>query len=148
MTDNNRVVIEATIGRLKEIRQAYIDHYLSFEGQVSEERLNNILDGIHQLEERIIELREQLPSPMSQRQLRAIEEIPEVWAEVTSKKPTKEAIEKALQEYADIAAGRIFIDDDNVAHVNGTIETPRMVIEAAPRRTGRTFRSWLCNYFK
>lgn len=38
--------------------------------------------------------------------------------------------------------------EDNVAHVNGAIETPRMVIEAAPRRTGRTFRSWLCNYFK
>lgn len=59
-----------------------------------------------------------------------------------------EAADKTLQEYADIAAGRIFNDEDNVAHVNGTIETPRMVIEAAPRRTGRMFKSWLCNYFK
>lgn len=105
MTDNNRVVIEATIGRLKEIRQAYIDHYLSFEGQVSEERLNNILDGIHQLEERIIELREQLPPQMSQRQLRAIEEIPEVWEEVTSKK-----VEESLAPKQRKSLGRAIID--------------------------------------
>lgn len=110
MIDNNRVVIEANIGRLKEIRKAYIEHYLSFDGLVSEERLANILDSIHQIEERITELRKQLPPPMSQRQLRALEEIPKAWAEVTGNKPKEEALCKAAdktpQEYADIAAGR------------------------------------------
>lgn len=322
--EDRREEIEAHLDSLKELRKAYLSHYRFMERNASEEYLSSILEDVHQLEEEIMEVRKQLPSPMSQRQLRALEDIPKVWAEVTGKKiggtavvkknpimkrilelenrkdtlylplvaispftyreamkditeaverlkklpsdiaeysllpchvetiiqnydclveeddqlwierniispdtlesirdhafkkvgriavvdlhckmlskvfysskvaktymeytkrmneeyremldkahgealnedirrdlklradkERKEALcqlaDKTLQEYADIAAGRIFIDDDNVAHVNGTIETPRMVIEAAPRRTGRTFRSWLCNYFK
>lgn len=322
--EDRREEIEAHLDSLKELRKAYLSHYRFMERNASEEYLSSILEDVHQLEEETIELRKQLPPPMSQRQLRALEEIPKAWAEVTNKKvggrvvvkknpimkrimelenrkdtlyqplvaispftyreamkdiieaverlkklpsdiveygllpchvetiiqnydclveeddqlwierniispDTLESIrehafkkvgriavvdlhckmlskgfysskvaktymeytkrmneeyremldkaheealdedlrrdlklradkereealcqlaDKTLQEYADIAAGRIFIDDDNVAHVNGTIETPRMVIEAAPRRTGRTFRNWMCNYFK
>ena len=142
--EDRREEIEAHLDSLKELRKAYLSHYRFMERNASEEYLSSILEDVHQLEEEIMEVSKQLPPPMSQRQLRALEEIPKAWAEVTGKK----AADKTLQEYADIAAGRIFIDDDNVAHVNGTIETPRMVIEAAPRRTGRTFRNWLCNYFK
>lgn len=324
MIEERRAPIEAHLDSLKELRKAYLSHYRFLEGNASEEYLSSILEDVHQLEVEIMEVRKQLPPPMSQRQLRAIEEIPKVWAEVTDNKVgdcvvvnknpiirrvmelekrketlypllvgispftyreamkditeaierlkklpsdiveygllpchvgtiiqnydclveeddqlwierniisqdtlesirahafkevgriavvdmqckvlsngfysskvaktyteyTKrmneeyremldkaheeairidqerdlwqkleeiheehlcEAADETLQEYADIAAGRIFIDDDNVAHVHGTIETPRMVIEAAPRRTGRMFRNWLCNYFK
>lgn len=183
MIEEHREAVERSIEKLKEYRQLRVDYYLKWDGIMPEGFLQMVQDDIHWAEERITELREQLPPPMSQRQLKAIEEIPEVWAEVTGNKLKEEALceaaDKALQEYADIAAGRdlestakrfeeareehgtplwkvdkdraargIFIDDDNVAHLNGTIETPRMVIEAAPRRTGRTFRSWLCNYFK
>lgn len=136
--------IERQIENLRYDREVLRELYHQVDGIVPEENLSDIVFEIHLTEMKIETLRKQLPSPMSQRQLRAIEEIPKAWAEVTGKK----AADKTLQEYADIAAGRIFIDADNVAHVNGTIETPRMVIEAAPRRTGRTFRSWLCNYFK
>lgn len=136
--------IESRIQYWKDLRNRFIKHYQELDGVVDEETLSKVGDIITTAEQRIIELRKQLPPPMSQRQLRALEEIPKAWAEVTGKK----AADKTLQEYADIAAGRIFIDADNVAHVNGTIETPRMVIEAAPRRTGRMFRNWLCNYFK
>lgn len=249
--EDRREEIEAHLDSLKELRKAYLSHYRFMERNASEEYLSSILEDVHQLEEEIMEIRKQLPPPMSQRQLRALEEIPKAWAEVTGKKigdkyHTKESwaewqqrnivdpklidkirrvafkeapvtdllehagamltgdwyspevatayahakkqaeqayqemlekaheealdedlrrdlkfradkereealcqlADKTLQEYADIAAGSIFIDDNNVAHVNGTIETPRMVIEAAPRRTGRTFRNWLCNYFK
>lgn len=146
--------IESRIQYWRDLRSRFIKHYQELDGVVDEETLSKVGDIISIAEQRITELREQLPPPMSQRQLRALEEIPEVWAEVTGNKPKEEALatlsaEKTLREYVDKeAAGRIFMDDDNVAHVNGTIETPRMVIEAAPRRTGRTFRSWLCNYFK
>lgn len=175
--------IESRIQYWKDLRNRFLKHYQELDGVVDEETLSKVGEIIATAEQRITELRKQLPPPMSQRQLRAIEEIPEVWAEVTGNKLKEEALckaaDKTLQEYADIAAGKdlkstakrfeeaseehgtplwevdkdraargIFIDDGNVAHVNGTIETPRMVIEAAPRRTGRTFRSWLCNYFK
>lgn len=243
--------IEARIEYWKDLRNRFLKIYQELDEVVDEEALRKVGDIITTAEQRIIELRKQLPPPMSQRQLRAIEEIPKAWAEVTGKKigdeyhtkeswaewqqrnivdpklidkirrvafkeapvtdlqdhigamftldwyspevatayvkATKqaeqayqemldkaheealdedlrrdlklradkeheeafcEAADKTLQEYADIAAGRIFIDDDNVAHVSGTTETSRMVIEAAPRRTGRTFRNWLCNYFK
>lgn len=318
-----REFIEARIQYWKDLRNRFLKHYQELDGVVDEETLSKVGEIIATAEQRITELRKQLPPPMSQRQLRALEEIPKAWAEVTGKKvgntqevsdpvtrrikelekrketlypllvgispftyreamkditeaierlkklpsdiieysllpchvetiiknydclveeddqlwiernivsqdtldtirahafkevgriavcdmqckvlsngfysskvaktymeytkrmneeyretldkaheealnealhwdlwarfdkPKEEALceaaDETLQEYADIAAGRIFIDDDNVAHVNGTIETPRMVIEAAPRRTGRTFRNWLCNYFK
>lgn len=136
--------IESRIQYWKDLRNRFIKHYQELDGVVDEETLSKVGDIITTAEQRIIELRKQLTPPMSQRQLRALEEIPKAWAEVTGKK----AADKTLKEYADIAAGRIFIDADNVAHVNGTIDTQRMVIEAAPRRTGRMFRNWLCNYFK
>lgn len=326
MIEERRAAIEAHIESIKELRQIYLEDYVRFEGLVPEEDLRAIKEGIFQMEERITELREQLPPLMSQRQLRALEEIPKAWSEVTGKKvggtvvvkknpimkrilelenrkdtlylplvaispfayreamkditeaverlkklpsdiveygllpchvetiiqnydclvedddqlwierniispDTLESIrdhafkkvgriavvdlhckmlskgfysskvaktymeytkrmkeeyqemldkaheealnealhrelwarfdkdheatlatlsaEKTLREHAvKEAAGRIFIDDDSVAHVKGTIETPRMVIEAAPRRTGKMFRSWLCKYFK
>lgn len=164
MIEERREAVEQEIEKLKEYRQLRVDYYLKWDGIMPEGFLQMVQDDIHWAEEQITELRKQLPPPMSQRQLRALEEIPRVWAEVTGKgvgdealwermdKAREEALceaaDKALQEYADRSAGRIFIDEDNVAHVNGMIETPRMVIEAAPRRTGRTLRNWLCNYFK
>ena len=206
MIEERRESIEQEIESLQYDREVLRALFHKVDGVVSGKTLSDIIFDIHLMENRIERLRKQLPPLMSQRQLRALEEIPKVWAEVTGKKigntreealnealhrelwnrfdkPKEEALceaaDKTLQEYADIAAGRdlestakrfeeareehgtptwkvdkdrpvggIFIDDDNVAHVNGTIETPRMVIEAAPRRTGRTFRSWLHNYFK
>lgn len=183
MIEERREAVEQEIENLRYDREVLRALFHKVDGVVSDKTLSDIIFDIHLMGNRIERLRKQLPPPMSQRQLRAIEDIPEVWAEVTGNKPKEEALceaaDKTLQEYADIAAGRdlestakrfeeareehgtplwkvdkdraargIFIDDDNVAHVNGTIETPRMVIEAAPRRTGRTFRSWLCNYFK
>lgn len=245
--------IERQIENLRYDREVLRELYHQVDGIVPEENLSDIVFEIHLTEMKIETLRKQLPPPMSQRQLRAIEEIPKAWAEVTGKKigdeyHTKESwaewqqrnivdpklidkirrvafkeapvtdlqehagamltgdwyspevatayanakkqAEQAYQEMLDKAheealnealhrelwarfnkdheatlatlsaektireqavkeaAGRFFIDDDSVVHVNGTIETPRMVIEEAPRRTGRTFRSWLCNYFK
>lgn len=316
--------IESRIQYWKDLRNRFIKHYQELDGVVDEETLSKVGDIITTAEQRIIELRKQLPPPMSQRQLRALEEIPKAWAEVTGKKiggtvvvkknpimkrilelenrkdtlylplvaispfayreamkDITEAVErlkklpsdiveygllpchvetiiqnydclvedddqlwierniispdtlesirdhafkkvgriavvdlhckmlskgfysskvaktymeytkrmkeeyqemldkaheealnedlrrdlklmadkereealckaadKALQEYADIAAGRIFIDDDNVAHVNGTIETPRMVIEEAPMRRGLTIKEWFQKWCK
>lgn len=200
MIEERGAPIEAHLDSLKELRKAYLSHYRFLEGNASEEYLSSILEDVHQLEVEIMEVRKQLPPPMSQRQLRALEEIPKAWAEVTGKKigdeflwervdkareeALCEAADKTLQEYADIAAGRDLestakrfeeareehgtplwkvelhhsangdkrfegaLEDDTVANIYGTVETPKMVIEAAPRRTGRTFRSWLCNYFK
>lgn len=164
MIEERRAEIERSIENLRYDREVLRELYHQVDGIVSDKALSDIIFGIHLTELRIETLRKQLPPPMSQRQLRALEEIPKAWAEVTDKKVGGEylwermdkareealckAADETLQEYADIAAGRIFIDDDNVAHVNGTIETPRMVIEEAPRRTGRTFRNWLYNYFK
>lgn len=150
--EDRREEIEAHLDSLKELRKAYLSHYRFMERNASEEYLSSILEDVHQLEEEIMEVRKQLPSPMSQRQLRALEDIPKVWAEVTGKKAREEALckaaDKTLQEYADIAAGRIFIDADNVAHVNGTIETPRMVIEEAPMRRGLTIKEWFQKWCK
>lgn len=200
MIEERREAVEQEIEKLKKYRQLRVDYYLKWNGIMPEGFLQLVQDDIRWAEERITELREQLPPPMSQRQQRAIEEIPEVWSEVTGKKVGDEdlwdrmdkareealckAADKTLQEYADIAAGKDLeaaakrfeeareehgtptwkvehhhsasgdkrfegaLEDDIVAHVYGTIETPKLVIEAAPRRTGRTFRSWLCNYFK
>lgn len=329
MNEERRAPIEAHLDSLKELRKAYLSHYRFLEGNASEEYLSSILEDVHQLEVEIMEVRKQLPPPMSQRQLRAIEEIPVVWAEVTGNKvgdcvvvnknpiirrvmelekrketlypllvgispfayreamkDITEAVERLKKLPSDIVeyslspyhvetiirnydclveeddqlwierniispdmldnirdhafkkVGRIAVcdmhckmlsngfyspkvaktyreytmrmneeyremldkaheealnealhrdlwarfdkpkeeareehgtpygkiehhhsaggdkrfegalEDDTVAHVYGTIETPKFVIEAAPRRTGRTFRSWLCNYFK
>lgn len=86
MIEERRAPIEVHLDSLKELRRAYLSHYRFMEGNASEEYLSSILDDVHQLEEEIMEVRKQLPPPMSQRQLRAIEDIPEVWAEVTGKK--------------------------------------------------------------
>ncbi|WAX15583.1 hypothetical protein EG103P2_00018 [Enterococcus phage EG103P2] len=82
----------------------------------------------------------------------------EALCEATEKdlESTAKRFEEAREEHGtpvwkvdkDSPVGGIFIDKDNVAHVKGMIETSRMVIVEAPRRTGRTFRNWLCNYFK
>lgn len=69
---------------------------------------------------------------------------------------TAKRFEEAREEHGtplwkvdkDSPVGGIFIDGDNVAHVHGIVVAPKMVIEEAPRKTGRTFRNWLCNYFK
>lgn len=122
MIEERRAPIEAHLDSLKELRKAYLSHYRFLEGNAPEEYLSSILDDVHQLEEEIMEVKKQLHPPMSQRQRRAIEELPKVWAEVTGKKVGDEelwdrmdkareealceAADKTLQEYADIAADR------------------------------------------
>lgn len=86
MFEERRAPIEAHLDSLKELRKAYLSHYRFLEGNASEEYLSSILEDVHQLEVEIMEVRKQLPPPMSQRQLRALEEIPKAWAEVTGKK--------------------------------------------------------------
>lgn len=86
MIEERRAEIERSIEKLKEYRQLRVDYYLKWDGIMPEGFLQMVQDDIHWAEERITELREQLPPLMSQRQLRAIEEIPEVLAEVTGKK--------------------------------------------------------------
>ena len=59
-----------------------------------------------------------------------------------------EAADKTLQEYADIAAGRdLESTAKRLKEAREKHGTPYWTVEA-PRRTGRTFRNWLCNYFK
>ena len=82
MIEERRAPIEARIDSLKELRRAYLSHYRFLEGKASEEYLSSILADVHQLEAEIMEVKKQLPPLMSQRQLRAIEEIPKVWADV------------------------------------------------------------------
>lgn len=110
MIEERRAEIEQNIEKLKEYRQLRVDYYLKWDGIMPEGFLQLVQDDIHWAEERITELRKQLPLPMSQRQLRALEEIPKVWAEVTGKTVGDEClwerVDKTLQEYADIAAGR------------------------------------------
>lgn len=102
MIEERRAPIEAHLDSLKELRKAYLSHYRFLEGNASEEYLSSILDDVHQLEVEIMEVKQQLPPPMSQRQLRALEEIPKVWAEVTGKKVGDEDLwdrmEKAHEE--------------------------------------------------
>lgn len=226
--------IESRIQYWRDLRNRFTKHYQKMDGVADEVTLSKVGDIISTAEGRITELRKQLPPPMSQRQLRALEDIPKAWAEVTGKKDVREvappnearklleeankilnsdekhlyrteldeaerklawagriinqrfvdntreealceAGDKTLQEYADIAAGRAepadvadyeefpvelhhsangdkrfegALEDDTVALICGTVETPKMVIEEAPRRTGKMFRSWLCKYFK
>lgn len=90
MIEERRAPIEAHLDSLRELRKAYLSHYRFLEGNAPEEYLSSILDDARQLEVEIMEVRKQLPPPMSQRQLRAIEDIPEVWAEVTGKTIDKE----------------------------------------------------------
>lgn len=122
MIEERRAEIEQNIEKLKEYRQLRVDYYFKWDGIMPEGFLQLVQDDIHWAEERITELRKQLPPPMSQRQLRALEEIPKAWAEVTGKtvgdeflwermdKAREEALckaaDKTLQEYADIAAGK------------------------------------------
>ncbi|WAX12651.1 hypothetical protein EC99P1_00059 [Enterococcus phage EC99P1] len=232
--EDRREEIERSIENLRYDREVLRELYHQVDGIVPEENLSDIVFEIHLTEMKIETLRKKLPPPMSQRQLRALEEIPKAWAEVTGKKDVREvappnearklleeankilnsdekhlyrteldeaerklawagriinqrfvdntreealceAGDKTLQEYADIAAGRAepadvadyeefpvelhhsangdkrfegALEDDTVAHICGTVETPKMVIEEAPRRTGKMFRSWLCKYFK
>lgn len=176
MIEEHREAVEQEIEKLKEYRQLRVDYYLKWDGIMPEGFLQMVQDDIEWAEERIMELRKQLPPPMSHRQRKAIEEIPEVWAEVIGKKPKEEApcdaagrdlqstakrFEEAREEHGtpswkvehhhSASGDKRFegaLEDDTVAHVYGTIETPKMVIEEAPIRTGRTFRSWLCNHFK
>lgn len=89
MIEERRAPIEAHIDSLKELRRAYLSHYRFLEGRASEEYLSSILADVHQLEEEIMEAKKHLPPPMSQRQLRAIEEIPKAWAEVNGKKTVR-----------------------------------------------------------
>lgn len=131
MTEERRAAIEREIENLKYGRKVLRKLYYKLDGVAPEVVLSDIVSDIYLLEDRIVRLR-------TEKQL----------IEKAREEALCEAADKTLQEYADIADGRILIDEDNVAHVNGTIETPRMVIEAALRRTGRMFKSWLCNPFK
>lgn len=174
--EDRREEIEREIENLKYYRKVLRKLYHKLDVIVSDKTLSDIIFDIHLMENRIERLREQLPPQDEVEKLlneankilnsdekhlylteleeaeRKLDRARQIIKQGIVGKGREEALckaaDKTLQEYADIAAGRIFIDDDNVAHVNGTIETPRMVIETAPRRTGRTFRSWLCNYFK
>lgn len=82
MIEEHREAVEQEIEKLKEYRQLRVDYYLKWDGIMPEGFLQMVQDDIHWAEERITELRKQLPPPMSQRQLRAIKEIPKAWAEV------------------------------------------------------------------
>lgn len=82
MIEERREAVERSIEKLKEYRQLRVDYYLKWDGIMPEGFLQMVQDDIHWAEERITELREQLPPPMSQRQLKALEEIPKAWAEV------------------------------------------------------------------
>ena len=86
MIEERREEIEQEIENLRYNREVLRELYHKVDGIVSDKALTDILLDIQLLEYRIERLRKQLPPPMSQRQLRAIEEIPKVWAEVTSKK--------------------------------------------------------------
>lgn len=90
MIEERREEIERSIEKLKEYRKLRVDYYLKWDGIMPEGFLQLVQDDIHWAEERITELRKQLPPPMSQRQLRALEEIPKAWAEVTGKKVIRE----------------------------------------------------------
>lgn len=173
MIEERRAPIEAHLDSLKELRKAYLSHYRFLEGNASEEYLSSILDDVHQLEVEIMEVKQQLPPPMSQRQLRALEEIPKVWSEVTGKKigdedlwdrmdkareeALCEAADKTLQEYADIAAGRDFTLHhsangdkrfegalEDECSVEGQYEAGRWTI--TPVRGG--FKEWLKDWFR
>lgn len=174
--EDRREEIEREIENLKYYRKVLRKLYHKLGGIVSDKTLSDIIFDIHLMENRIEHLCEQLPPQDEVEKLlneankilnsdekhlylteleeaeRKLDRARQIIKQGIVGKAHEEALckaaDKTLQEYADIAAGRIFIDEDNVAHVNGTIETPRMVIEAAPRRTGRMFKSWLCNYFK
>lgn len=174
--EDRREEIEREIENLKYYRKVLRKLYRKLDGIVSDKTLSDIIFDIHLMENRIERLREQLPPQdevekllneankilnsdekhlylteleEAERKLdRARQIIKQGIVDKAREEALCEAADKTIQEYADRSARGIFIDEDNVAHVNGTIETPRMVIEAAPRRTGRTFRSWLCNYFK
>ena len=127
MIEERRAPIEAHLDSLKELRRAYLSHYRFMEGNASEEYLSSILEDVHQLEEEIMEVRKQLPTPMSQRQLRAIEEIPEVWAEVTGKKVGKEvASSNSVKKLLDDAIQR----EIDKAHEEALNENLRLGIRA------------------
>lgn len=82
MFEERRAEIERSIEKLKEYRQLRVDYYLKWDGIMPEGFLQLVQDDIHWADERITELRKQLPPPMSQRQLKALEDIPKAWAEV------------------------------------------------------------------
>lgn len=204
--EDRREEIERSIDNLRYDREVLRELYHQVDGIVPEKNLSDIIFEIHLTELKIETLRKQLPPPMSQRQLRALEEIPKAWAEVTGKTVGKEfalpdearklmdeanevlnsderhvyrselavaerklneahkiikqgldkereealceAADKTLQEYGDIAAGRdLESTAKRLKEVREKHGTPYGTVEA-PRRTGRTFRNWLCNYFK
>ena len=119
MKEERREEIERSIERFKSYRKCRVDFYMKWDGVIPDDQLlPEIKKDIEWAEEQIMKLREQLPPPMSQRQLRAIEEIPKVWAEVTSKKvgnPLKEMFEVEQQSYNKFLitpkkAGRAILD--------------------------------------
>lgn len=77
--------IERQIENLRYDREVLRELYHQVDGIVPEENLSDIVFEIHLTEMKIETLRKQLPPPMSQRQLRALEEIPKAWSEVTCK---------------------------------------------------------------
>lgn len=68
--------IESRIQYWKDLRNRFLKHYQELDGVVDEVMLSKVGEIVATAEQRITELRKQLPPPMSQRQLRAIEEIP------------------------------------------------------------------------
>lgn len=100
-----REFIEARIQYWKDLRNRFLKHYQELDGVVDEVMLSKVGEIVATAEQRITELRKQLPPPMSQRQLRAIEEIPEVWEEVTRKK-----VEESLAPKQRKSLGRAIID--------------------------------------
>lgn len=162
MTEERRAAIEREIENLKYDRKVLRKLYYKLEGVAPEVVLSDIVSDIYLLEDRIVRLRteKQLIEKAREEALcKAADKTLQEYADIAAGKDlesTAKRFEEAREEHGtplwkvdkDSPVGGIFIDKDNVAHVKGMIETSRMVIVEAPRRTGRTFRNWLCNYFK
>lgn len=162
MIEERRAAIEREIENLKYDRKVLRKLYYKLEGVAPEVVLSDIVSDIYLLEDRIVRLRteKQLIEKAREEVLcKAADKTLQEYADIATEKDlesTAKRFEEAREEHGtpvwkvdkDSPVGGIFIDKDNVAHVKGMIETSRMVIVEAPRRTGRTFRNWLCNYFK
>lgn len=118
----------------KAIRTDYQNSYVELEeAGASEKLLSSMVDHIHDSEEMILSLKAERDKPY-------VEALCE---------SSDETLQAFADREADKATRGIFIDEDNVAHVNGTIETPKMTIEPAPRKSlGRAIIDLLNTKYK
>ncbi|WAX15766.1 hypothetical protein EG103P3_00097 [Enterococcus phage EG103P3] len=134
MIEERRAEIERSIEKLKEYRKLRVDYYLKWDGIMPEGFLQLVQDDIHWAEERITELREQLPPQDEVEKLlneankilnsdekhlylteldeaeRKLARARRIIIQRVVDKAHEEALckaaDKTLQEYADIAAGK------------------------------------------